>query len=66
MQGRLCVPRAGGQGLLSEHIYVYICSFIGVDFGLHTLYQKQCLVCWSPSNTMQMWGSGSLYPEKLS
>ena len=55
----MCVPRAGGQGFLWGHIYVYVCSSTEVDFGLQTLPEEKYLVYWSPSNPTQIWGSAN-------
>ena len=66
-QGRLRVPRAGGQGFHLGHINVHICSSTAADFRLQALLQKnKCLVYWSPSRAMVIRGSGDLPPEKCS
>ena len=57
-QGRLRRSRVGGKTSSEWHIYVYVCSSTGVDFGLQTLFKKSnFLAYWSPGNIMQILGS---------
>ena len=66
IQGRLRIPKAGGQGFLLR-VHLCICMFLhkGRFWSSNSFPEEKCWLYWPLSKTITIRGSGGLIPEKI-